>query len=31
MVMTSVNYAAKSILLTEHTQNRFAKVGIAKR
>ena len=29
--MTSVSYAAESILLTGHTQNHFAKVGIAKR
>ena len=31
MKMTSVSYAAKSILLIKHTQNRFAKVSIARR
>lgn len=31
MEMTSVSYAAEIILLIEHTQNRFAKVGFAKR
>lgn len=29
--MTSVSYAAESILLTEHTPNHFAKVSFAKR
>lgn len=28
--MTSVSYAAESILLTEHTQNRFVKVIFAR-
>ena len=31
MEMTSVSYAAEIILLIEHTQKHFAKVGIAKR
>lgn len=31
MEMTSVSYAAESIILAEHFQNHFAKVSFAKR